>query len=108
LVTPYICLKYRSIECEKIILQLATLWLLRLKAKAVCIILLLVLSESKSDLITTGSTFLGTGYNIVDGNPEGSSIRNGGLDPGLRSSDQILKATISSSDVCPQEASRVR
>lgn len=41
----------------------------------------------------TGVRFVGVGYNIVDGNPEGGEGNNGGVDPGLLSTRQILSLT---------------
>ena len=37
--------------------------------------------------------FLGVGYNIIDGNPEGGDIYLGGVDPGLLVTRPILKLT---------------
>ncbi|XP_072041238.1 uncharacterized protein [Amphiura filiformis] len=40
-----------------------------------------------------GVTFLGVGYNILKGNPEGGDIANGGVDPGLLTTRKIFKLT---------------
>ena len=37
--------------------------------------------------------FIGVGYNIIDGNPEGGDIYLGGVDPGLLVTRPILKLT---------------
>ncbi|XP_071507091.1 uncharacterized protein [Diadema antillarum] len=39
------------------------------------------------------SNFVGVGYNIIDGNPEGGDIYLGGVDPGLLVTRPILKLT---------------
>ena len=43
--------------------------------------------------MSKGVKFIGVGYNIISGNPEGSEVSHGGVDPGLRSTRQILKLT---------------
>ena len=40
-----------------------------------------------------GLRFLGVGYNILKGNPEGGKLSNGGVDPGLLSTRKIFKLT---------------
>ncbi|XP_077866363.1 uncharacterized protein LOC144354100 [Saccoglossus kowalevskii] len=40
-----------------------------------------------------GVSYLGLGYNILDGNPWGRKEMNGGLDPGIRTENRILELT---------------
>ena len=40
-----------------------------------------------------GVTFLGVGYNILIGNPEGGDVNTGGVDPGLLTTRKIFKLT---------------
>ncbi len=40
-----------------------------------------------------GVTFLGIGYNILIGNPEGGDVNTGGVDPGLLTTRKIFKLT---------------
>eukprot|EP00057_Strongylocentrotus_purpuratus_P014522 XP_011668996.1 PREDICTED: uncharacterized protein LOC575120 [Strongylocentrotus purpuratus] len=37
--------------------------------------------------------FLGVGYDIIDGNPEGGEINNGGVDPGLKTTFRVFDFT---------------
>ncbi|XP_072180075.1 uncharacterized protein [Diadema setosum] len=37
--------------------------------------------------------FLGVGYDIIDGNPDGGDISNGGVDPGLKSTWPVFRLT---------------
>ena len=41
----------------------------------------------------SGVTFVGIGYNIVEGNPEGDDTRHGGIDHGLLVSRKIFSLT---------------
>lgn len=38
-----------------------------------------------------GLQFLGVGYNLLKGNPEGGDLSNGGVDPGLLFTRKVLK-----------------
>lgn len=38
-----------------------------------------------------GLQFLGVGYNLLKGNPEGGDLSNGGIDPGLLFTRKVLK-----------------
>lgn len=40
-----------------------------------------------------GIRFIGVGYHLINGNPEGGDANNGGIDPGLLSTRQILALT---------------
>ena len=40
-----------------------------------------------------GLHYVGVGYNLLKGNPEGGDMRNGGLDPGLLITRKIFKLT---------------
>lgn len=40
-----------------------------------------------------GFRFLGVGYNILKGNPDGGKLSNGGVDPGLFPTRKIFKLT---------------
>ena len=40
-----------------------------------------------------GLHFVGVGYNLLKGNPEGGDVTNGGVDPGLLITRKILKLT---------------
>ena len=41
----------------------------------------------------SGVTFIGIGYNILDGNPEGGDSGSGGVDPGLLVSRRVFELT---------------
>ena len=43
--------------------------------------------------IPSGVTFLGIGYNIIEGNPEGGDMATGGVDPGLLVSRSVFVMT---------------
>lgn len=40
-----------------------------------------------------GLHFVGVGYNLLEGNPEGGDVSNGGVDPGLLFTRKIFKLT---------------
>ena len=51
-------------------------------------------THASQDVATAkGLTYLGVGYNILKGNPEGGELSRGGVDPGLLSARKILKLT---------------
>ena len=53
-----------------------------------------VVTHATEDAKTAkGLRFLGVGYNILKGNPDGAKSSNGGVDPGLLSSRKIFKLT---------------
>ena len=53
-----------------------------------------VVTHATEDVKTAkGLRFLGVGYNILKGNPDGGKLSNGGVDPGLLSSRKIFKLT---------------
>ncbi len=53
-----------------------------------------VVTHASNDVATAkGVKFIGVGYNIIKGNPEGSELSHGGIDPGLHSTRQIFKLT---------------
>ena len=53
-----------------------------------------VVTHATEDVGTAkGLRFLGVGYNILKGNPDGGKLSNGGVDPGLLSSRKIFKLT---------------
>ena len=41
----------------------------------------------------SGVNFIGIGYDIINGNPEGGDLASGGVDPGLKVSRNIFKLT---------------
>ena len=60
----------------------------------VLILLLPALSLSATTLpIPNAIKYIGIGYNIIDGNPEGGSKVSGGVDPGIMVSRRIFKLT---------------
>ena len=46
-----------------------------------------------------GLHFVGVGYNLLKGNPEGGEVSNGGVDPGLLFTRKIFKLTWSENKV---------
>ncbi|XP_068753813.1 uncharacterized protein [Montipora capricornis] len=53
-----------------------------------------VVTRATEDVDTAkGLGFLGVGYNILKGNPDGGQLSHGGVDPGLLSTRKILKLT---------------
>ncbi|XP_068700258.1 uncharacterized protein [Montipora capricornis] len=53
-----------------------------------------VVTHATKDVGTAkGLRFLGVGYNILRGNPDGSQLSHGGVDPGLLSTRKIFKLT---------------
>ena len=54
-----------------------------------------------------GVKFIGIGYNIINGNPEGSELSHGGVDPGLHSTRQIFKLTWASGKTTVDKKYRV-
>ncbi|XP_078382388.1 uncharacterized protein LOC144665088 [Oculina patagonica] len=57
-------------------------------------------SDSGDDDVDTakGLTYLGVGYDVLKGNPEGGELSLGGVDPGLRSTRRILQLTWDNQD----------
>ena len=51
-----------------------------------------VVVEGSSDA-PRGLHFVGVGYNLLKGNPEGGDVRNGGVDPGLLITRKIFRLT---------------
>lgn len=53
-----------------------------------------VVTHATQDVATAkGLRFLGVGYNILKGNPDGGELSHGGVDPGLLSTRKIFKLT---------------
>ena len=53
-----------------------------------------VVTHATEDVDTAkGLRFLGVGYNILEGNPDGGQLSLGGVDPGLLSLRKIFKLT---------------
>lgn len=53
-----------------------------------------VVTHATKDVATaSGLRFIGVGYNILRGNPDGGELSLGGVDPGLLSTSKILKQT---------------
>jgi len=52
-----------------------------------------VVTHSSAQKTAKGLRFLGVGYNILKGNPDGGKLSNGGVDPGLLSTRKIFKLT---------------
>ena len=44
-------------------------------------------------MATVAANFIGIGYDILEGNPDGGSLGNGGVDPGLKLNRHILQLT---------------
>ncbi|XP_055351338.1 uncharacterized protein LOC129597712 [Paramacrobiotus metropolitanus] len=58
--------------------------------------------------IPVGAAYVGSGYDILTGNPEGASFTSGGLDPGLKAAKFVLEKTFGqASGYCPDEATCV-
>ena len=58
--------------------------------------------------VPVGGGYVGCGYDVLVGNPDGASFTNGGLDPGLKPAKFVLKKTFNDkSDYCPSEATCV-
>ena len=64
-----------------------------------CVLLLIALGvvtvtrAAKNVGKAKGLDYLGVGYNILNGNPDGSELPGGGVDPGLLSDRKIFKLT---------------
>ncbi len=52
-----------------------------------------VTHTSQATSTAKGLTYLGVGYNVLKGNPEGGELSRGGVDPGLLSARKILRLT---------------
>lgn len=52
-----------------------------------------VVTHSSAQKTAKGLRFLGVGYNILKGNPDGGKLSNGGVDPGLLLTRKIFKLT---------------
>ena len=53
-----------------------------------------VFTHASDDVETAkGLRFLGVGYNVLKGNPDGGELSHGGVDPGLLSTRKIFKLT---------------
>ena len=53
-----------------------------------------VVTRATEDVATAkGLRFIGVGYNILKGNPDGGELSLGGVDPGLLSTRKIFKLT---------------
>ena len=53
-----------------------------------------VVTHATEDVATAkGLRFIGVGYNILKGNPDGGELSLGGVDPGLLSTRKIFKLT---------------
>ena len=52
-------------------------------------------------------TFIGIGYNILEGNPEGGELGSGGVDPGLLVSRRIFELSYDESKVSSDSVYRV-
>ncbi|XP_030828941.1 uncharacterized protein LOC763692 [Strongylocentrotus purpuratus] len=67
------------------------------KSTPVILLVILLLQDahkcSAQRPIPSGVTFLGIGYNIIEGNPEGGDMATGGVDPGLLVSRSVFVMT---------------
>eukprot|EP00057_Strongylocentrotus_purpuratus_P016342 XP_011670816.1 PREDICTED: uncharacterized protein LOC754760 [Strongylocentrotus purpuratus] len=57
--------------------------------------------------IVHGVKYVGVGYNIIDGNPEGGDLNTGGVDPGLLLSRKIFKFTYDEGKKTFDQSSRI-
>ena len=57
--------------------------------------------------IQHGVNFIGIGYNILEGNPEGGDLSTGGVDPGLLLSRRIFKFTFDEGKTTSDQKNRV-
>lgn len=63
---------------------------------------LLAVSVSKTDAYQQppkGLQFLGVGYNLLEGNPDGGDLSNGGIDPGLLFTRKVFKLSYDTNKV---------
>jgi len=90
--------------------ELETPSAMRTTLLAIVVTCLLVLRPGVAQPIISSTTYLGTGYDLSIGNPEGEDIFNGGLDPGLKPTTQILVVTPNNDERngCPEEATCAR
>lgn len=56
-----------------------------------CLLALYVPTSSAYQEPPKGLQFLGVGYNLLYGNPEGGDLSNGGVDPGLLFTRKVFK-----------------
>ncbi|XP_077866358.1 uncharacterized protein LOC102809047 [Saccoglossus kowalevskii] len=68
-----------------------------------CLALISLLCHARAQL-PPATNYLGVGYNLVQGNPEGSLFLNGGLDPGLLGNKQIFELTYTLDPFIPDQA----
>ena len=54
-----------------------------------------------------GLKFMGVGYNLLNGNPEGGQLSKGGVDPGLLVSRKIFKLTFNTNKASSDDKFRV-
>ena len=52
-----------------------------------------VVTHASAQNVAKGLRFLGVGYNLLKGNPEGDKLKHGGVDPGLLLTRKIFKLT---------------
>ncbi|XP_011676479.2 uncharacterized protein LOC756464 isoform X1 [Strongylocentrotus purpuratus] len=57
--------------------------------------------------IQHGVLFVGVGYNMIDGNPEGGDLQTGGVDPGILISRRIFKFTYDQGQTTSDLTSRI-
>lgn len=57
--------------------------------------------------IQHGVLFVGVGYNMIDGNPEGGDLKTGGVDPGILISRRILQFTYDQGQTTSDLTSRI-
>ncbi|XP_071950812.1 uncharacterized protein [Antedon mediterranea] len=62
-------------------------------SNAVLLFTLFVVTSRAALPAPSGINFLGIGYNVLDGNPDGSDIAIGGVDPGLLTTRKVFKMT---------------
>ena len=63
---------------------------------------LLAFSVTKTDAYQEppkGLQFLGVGYNLLEGNPDGGDLANGGIDPGLLFTRKVFKLSYDTNKV---------
>ena len=62
-----------------------------------CIILGVAVVTDAAEESPKGLHFVGVGYNLLEGNPEGGDLNSGGIDPGLLFARKIFRLTYNTS-----------
>lgn len=71
-------------------------------------ILIYASPEIPAQSIPVGAAYVGSGYDVLFGNPDGATFTSGGIDPGLKPAKFVLQKTFKErSGYCPGEATCV-